>query len=79
MHRSYDGFIFTSFGEDIIQYKVIYNEDGNFIKLEIFNIIHDIGDNIGAIFTTDDGKIFYSQKNTNQHGRESFFLTEYKK
>ena len=79
LHRSYDGFIFTSFGEDIIQYKVIYNEDGNFIKLEIYNIINDIGDEKEAIFTTDDGKIFYCQKNTNQHGRESFFLTEYKK
>ena len=79
MHRSYDGFIFTSFGEDIIQYKVIYNEDGNFIKLEIYNIINDIGDEKEAIFTTDDGKIFYCQKNINQHGRESFFLTEYKK
>ena len=79
LHRSYDGFIFTSFGEDIVQYKVIYNEDGNFIKLEIYNIINDIGDEKEAIFTTDDGKIFYCHKNTNQHGRESFFLTEYKK
>ena len=79
LHRSYDGFIFTSFRDDIIQYKVIYNEDGNFINLEIYNIINDIGDDNQAIFTTDDGKIFYSQKNTNRQGRDSFVLTEYKK
>ena len=79
LHRSYDGFIFTSFRGEIIQYKVIYNEDGNFINLEIYNIINDIGDDNQAIFTTDDGKIFYSQKNTNRQGSDSFVLTEYKK
>ena len=78
LHRSYDGFIFTSIDDVIIQYKVIYNKEGNFIKLEIYNIINDIEYN-NAIFTTDDGKIFYKQKNRNGQGGDSFFLTEYKK
>ena len=79
MHRSYDGFIFTCIEDEIIQYKIIYNEDGNFIKLEMYNIIDDTGDEIEDIFTTDDGRIFYCQENKNENGKDIFFLTEYKK
>jgi len=79
MHRSYDGFIFTCIKNEIIQYKIILNEDGNFIKLEMYNIIDDTGDEIEDIFTTDDGKIFYCQENKNGNGTDIFFLTEYKK
>ena len=79
LHKSYDGFIFTSFNDEIIQYKIVYDENGNFIKLEKYDIINDIGDNNEAIFTTDDGKIFYSQMNKNENGKSGFILTEYKK
>ena len=79
LHKSYDGFIFTFFNDDIIQYKIVYDKNGNFIKLEKNDIISDIGENNEAIFTTDDGKIFYNQINKNLNGKSCFFLTEYKK
>ena len=61
LHNSNDGFIFTSLGDEIIQYKIINDENNNFIKLEKFEVIED-GENNNAIITTDDGKIFYHQK-----------------
>ena len=64
----------------IIQYKIITDEDDNFIKLEEFDVIKDGIEN-EAIITTDEGKIFYEQKieNENLNGKTNFFLYEYKK
>ena len=78
LHKSIDGFIFTSIHDEIIQYKIIYDIDRNFIKLEIYDIISDLGNDNNAIFTTDDGKIFYNQRNNNNQGKREFFLTKYK-
>ena len=77
LHKSNDGFIFTSLGEEIIQYKIINDEDGNFIRLEKFREIED-GNNNSAIITTDDGKIFYKQR-YEEYNRSMLFLSEYNK
>ena len=88
INKSNDGFIFTSVGDGIIQYKIINNEDGNFIKLEKFDVIED-GEKNKAIALTEDGKIFYMQKRLNNpqdpdfidydYDKTNLFLTEYKK
>ena len=78
IYKSYDGFIFTSVGEGIIQYKIVTDQDGNFIKLEEFSFIED-GINNTAIITTEDGKIFYKQHLDNMDGKTNLFLTNYKK
>ena len=78
IYKSYDGFIFTSAGEGIIQYKIVTDQDGNFIKLEEFSFIED-GINNTAIITTEDGKIFYKQNLDNMGGKTNLFLTNYKK
>jgi hypothetical protein len=77
LHNSNDGFIFTSFGEGIIQYKIIKDEDNNYITLEKFDDIED-GKNNSSITTTKDGKIFYSQINEQIQGKTNLFLTKYK-
>ena len=85
--KSIDGFIFTSVGDGIIQYKIIKDEDDNFINLEKFDIIEDGVEN-NAIVLTEEGKIFYKQKRLNNLGdlaiiieidKTNLFLTEYKK
>ena len=80
LHNSGDGFIFTCVRDEIIQYKIIIDEEGNFIELEEFDIIKD-GSYCKAIITTEDGKIFYTQniENQNNYGKYNFFLTDYKK
>jgi WD40 repeat protein len=80
LHNSGDGFIFTSFKKEIIQYKIITDEEGKFIELQEFDVIKD-GLDIKAIITTDNGKIFYTQNMENgyQYGKYNFFLTDYKK
>ena len=75
LHNSNDGFIFTSLGDIIIQYRIINDEDNNFIKLEKFEVIED-GENNNAIITTDDGKIFYHQKS--QDNKLNLCLFKYK-
>ena len=74
LHNSNDGFIFTSIDNKIFQYKIIKDEDGNFIKLEKYYTYEDAYDN-SAIITTDDGKIIYCQKSEDLNTK--FFLTEY--
>ena len=80
LHNSGDGFIFTSIKDKIIQYKIITDEEGDFIELQEFDVIKD-GLNCKAVITTDDGKIFYTQKidGQNDYNKYNFFLTEYKK
>ena len=80
LHNSGDGFIFTSIQDEIIQYKIINDEEGNFIELEEFDVIKD-GSDCKSVITTDNGKIFYTQ-NFNGHynySKINFFLTDYKK
>ena len=87
IYKSSDGFIFTSLGDGIIQYKIIKDENDNFIKLEKFDIIEDgVGNN--AIALTEEGKIFYLQNRLNnlqdpdnsyEDDKTNLFLTEYKK
>ena len=78
IYNSNDGFIFTSIGDGIIQYKIVTDNDGNFIKLEEFDIIED-GFNNSAIIITGDGKILYKQKKENFDNKTNLFLTNYKK
>ena len=66
--------------DEIIQYKIITDEEGNFIELEEFDIIK--GCYIcKAVITTDDGKILYTQKieGQNNYSKINLFLTDYKK
>ena len=80
LHNSGDGFIFTSIQDEIIQYKIINDEEGNFIELEEFDVIKD-GSDCKSVITTDNGKIFYTQ-NFNGHynySKINFFLADYKK
>ena len=77
LHKSEDGFIFTSKGKGIIQCKIILVEDDNFIKLEKYYIIED-GKNNSAIITTEDGKIFYIQNIENLNEKTNLFLKKYK-
>lgn len=80
LHNSGDGFIFTCIQDEIIQYKIINDEEGNFIELEEFDVIKD-GSDCKSVITTDNGKIFYTQ-NFNGHynySKINFFLTDYKK
>ena len=78
LHRSNDGFIFTSFRGKILQLKIINDEDGNFIRLQNFDVIEDGANSDEPIITTNDGKIFYKQINEHSNGKSTFFLTNYK-
>ena len=79
LYNSNDGFIFTSYEQNsIIQFKIISNEDNNFVKLEKFDTIDDVKDNT-AIITTEDGKIFYSKLTNDINYGNYFFLKKYKK
>ena len=78
LHKSTDEFIFTSIRDEIIQFKIIKDEDGNYIRLEKFDIIED-GSYNSAIITTEDGKIFYKRKIENYNENTYLFLTKYKK
>ena len=77
LHNSDDGFIFTSFGKDIFQYKIVKDELNNFVKLEKFETIKD--KDYGSPIITTEGKIFYSQTNDNQIFKTQFCLIKYKK
>ena len=77
LHNSNDGFIFTYFDDKIIQYKIAYDENENFLKLEKFDEI-DNADNCKAIATTDEGKIFYKKKTEDYKGKSIFILANYK-
>jgi len=67
LHNSNNEFIFTSFdGIKIIQFKIINDEENNFIELEQFDII-DNGQNNNAIITTIKEKIFYKKKFENSY------------
>ena len=76
--NSNDGFIFTSPEDEIIQYKIVCDKNGNFIKLEVFDIIKDSYNN-SAILTTSNGRILYKQKNENMDNKINLYLTKYKK
>ena len=78
VHNSNDGFIFSSIGDEIIQYKIIKDDDDNFIRIEKFNTIED-GENNIAVITTDDGKILYRQILKNLNNKINLFLSKYNK
>lgn len=78
IYNSNDGFIFTCIGDEIIQYKIVTDDNGCFIKLEEFDCIKD-DDNNSAIITTNGGKILYKQKIENKDIKINLFLASYKK
>ena len=74
VHVSNSGFLFISYEDKIIQFKIIKDEQNNFIELEEFSKIEDKEIGSSAIITTNDGKILYQQKGENI----KFYLTKYK-
>ena len=74
VHISNKWFLFTSYGENIIQYKIIIDEYNNFVEFKEFDRIKNNKNGIEAIITTEDGKIFYQLRD----GRMRFFLTPFK-
>ena len=77
LHKSYDGFIFASTKETIVQYQIIVNEDNDSIRLEKFDTIED-GNSNSAIITTEEGRIFYNQKFDDSEESTKLILTKYK-
>lgn len=75
IHISNNGFLFTSYNNKIIQFKVCKDENNNFIELEEFFTIEDKEEGNSSIITTDEGKIFYQQKD---NFGINFYLTNYK-
>ena len=75
--NSNDGFIFTSFDDKIMQFKIIQDEEGNFIRLKKFGEIN-AGLKNRAIITFENGKIFYKKKTENSYEKSLFILDEYK-
>ena len=74
LHVSIDGYLFTCYNKDIIQYKIIKDENNNFIELKKINIINNKENVCNSIITTDNAKIFYQDKKD----KNRFFLTSYK-
>ena len=70
-----NGFLFTLFRDNIMQYKIITDENNNFIEFKETDIIKNNESGCKAITTTDDGKIFYQIKGNNLR----FYFTEIKK
>ena len=75
--NSNDGFIFTSFDNKIMQFKIIQDEEGNFIRLKKFGEIN-AGLKNRAIITFENGKIFYKKNMENSYEKSLFILDEYK-
>ena len=65
MHMSNSGYLFTSYNNKIIQFKVCKDENNNFIELEEIFTLEDKEEGSSSIITTDNGKIFYQQKRNN--------------
>ena len=76
VHMSNSGYLFTSYNNKIIQFKVCKDENNNFIELEEIFILEDKEEGSSQIITTDDGKIFYQQKGHNFGLR--FYFTNFK-
>ena len=74
IYVSNKGFLFTSYDDNIIQYKIISDDYNNFVELKEFDVIKNRDRGSKAIITTDDGKIFYQLKDNNM----IFYLTDYK-
>ena len=77
LHNSNDGFIFAGIDDNIIQFKIIYDKNENFVNLEKFDKIKH-GENSKAITTTNDGKIFYKKNIENYNEKSIFILKDYK-
>ena len=69
-----NGFLFASYGDYIIQFKVI-NIRNTFIEFKEFDIIKNKEGQSEAIATTEDGKIFYQVKDN----QTKFSLYPFKK
>ena len=69
-----NGYFFTSYKENIIEFKIIYDEDNNFIEFKKIDIIQNKEYGSKAMITTYDKKIFYQIKKK----KVTFFLTPFK-
>ena len=77
LHKSNDGFIFTSSDQKIIQFLINKDEEGNYICMKKFYEI-ETGECNRAIATIDKGKIFYKKNIKYLYGKSIFILDEYK-
>ena len=69
-----NGYFFTSYKENIIEFKIIYDEDNNFVEFKKIDIIQNKEYESKAMITTYDKKIFYQIKKK----KVTFFLTPFK-
>ena len=69
-----NGFFFTSFRDNIIQYKIITDENNNFIEFKEVDIIKNNDSGCKSIISTDDGRIFYQIEGNNL----CFYFTDIK-
>ena len=53
------GFLFASYGENLIQFKIINDEKNNFIELEIYDRNNKYNSQSQAFINTKDDKLFY--------------------
>ena len=56
------GLLFVSYDDKIVQFKIINDENNNFIEFKEFDIINNKQNSSEAIVETEDGKIFYQLK-----------------
>ena len=74
---SKDGFLFFKGNKTINQWKIINDEDGNFLELKEMDVIPIKNNSSKDVCLLDDGKIFYQYKSYNDYGK--FILVDYKK
>ena len=68
------GYLFTSYNKNIIQFKIIYDDDNNFVEIKKTDIIQNKSSGSKAIITTEDDKIFYQVDSD----KVKLFLTPFK-
>lgn len=74
LNISNNGFLFAAYEEKILQFKIINDENNNFVELEKFDMIRNKEKGSEAFITTNDGKIFYQIK----HYKTRFYLSSFK-
>ena len=62
LNMSNKGFLFVSYGENIIQFKVKNDKRNNFIEFEVYDRKNDYYSQSQAFISTNDNKLFYQIK-----------------
>ena len=74
LNISNKGFLFASYGDNIIQFKIKKDARNNFIELEEFDKKNNYYSQSEAFITTNDGKLFYQINNN----KMKFCLEQFK-